>query len=163
MTSPEHAPGSDGADGALPPPIVAGLLTVATIVATVELERVLAGLGRPTGDAAAGVEDPHLGASIVLVDDPSAGRLALAEPTTEGRLAATLARHGEGPCGRYLAFPDAAPPDALDTFRARAADAGIAVSRVADGPFGPSILVLTGPVTGPHLIVAERRPVPSRS
>jgi len=163
VTTPDPSPGSDGPDVAPLHPIVARLETLATIVATVERERILAGLGRPAEEAARATDDPHLGAAVVLVDDPSAGRLAVAEPTTEGRLAATLARHGEGPCGRYLTFPEPAPPDALDAFRARAVAAGIALSRVENGPFGPSILVLTAPVTGPHLIVAERRPVPSRS
>jgi len=145
--------------------LVEGLVSEATIVATVDLERVLGGLGWAAEAVRAAVggarPDPHLGAAVVLVEDATEGRLAFAEPTTEGRLAATLARHGEGPCGRYLGFPQPASPDALDAFRRRAAAAGVAISPVEDGPFGPSVLLLTGSVTGPHLIVAERRPVPS--
>jgi hypothetical protein len=160
--------GSEG-DGAgrpeQPYDLVAGLVREATIVATVELERVLRDLGwaedAVRAAIAGAVPDLHLGAAVVLVDDATEGRLAFAEPTTEGRLAATLARHGEGPCGRYLGFPAPASPDALDAFRRRAAAGGVPISRVEDGPFGPSVLLLTGPVTGPHLIVAERRPVPS--
>jgi hypothetical protein len=157
----------DDDDGRPPPPhgLVDGLVSEATIVATVDLERALTDLGRTAAEvrtALAGARpDPHLGAIVVLVGDGADDRLALAEPTTEGRLAATLARHGEGPCGRYLGFPEPAPPDALDAFRRRAATNGVAISRVEDGPFGPSVLVLTGTVSGPHLIVAERRPVPS--
>jgi hypothetical protein len=143
--------------------LVAGLVPLATIVATVELERVLADLGQAASDAAGAAVDPLLGAAVVLVDDPAGGRLALAEPVTEGRLAATLARHGEGPCGRYLGLPASSPADALEAFRRRAATAGVAVSRVEAGPFGSSVLVLSGSVTGPHLIVADHRPVPSRS
>jgi hypothetical protein len=145
--------------------LVEGLVPEATIVATVDLERVLADLGWATDAVRAAVADaradPHLGAAVVLVQHATEGRLAFAEPTTEGRVAATLARHGEGQCGRYLGFPEPASPDALDAFRRRAAVAGVAISRVEDGPFGPSVLLLTGPITGPHLIVAERRPVPS--
>ncbi len=150
---------------AQPHGLVEGLVSEATIVATVDLERVLGGLGwaaEAVRAAVAGARpDPHLGAGVVLVEGATEGRLAFAEPTTEGRLAATLARHGEGPCGRYLGFPQPASPDALDAFRRRAAADGVAISRVEDGPFGPSVLLLTGSVTGPHLIVAERRPVPS--
>ena len=162
--------GSAGDDGegrpAPPHGLIDGLVSEATIVSTVDLERVLADRGWTAAEVRTAMAearpDPHLGAAVVLVEDATEGRLALAEPTTEGRLAATLARHGEGPCGRYLGFPDPAPPDALDAFRRRAAADGVAISRVENGPFGPSVLVLTGSVTGPHLIVAERRPVPSR-
>jgi hypothetical protein len=83
-------------------------------------------------------------------------RRAIAEPTTEGRLAATLARHGEGPAGRYVVLADG-----LDRARARATAAGIAVSRIEVGPFGPSMLVLNGPLSGPHLILCDPAAVPS--
>jgi hypothetical protein len=161
VISPPGGPaGDDHAASSASPAVVAGLVRLATIVATVELERALAGLGR---SAAAALDDPLLGAAVVLVDDPIAGRLAVAEPTTEGRLAATLARHGEGPCGQYLSLPDPPTADALDAFRRRATAEGVAISRVESGPFGPSVLVLSGPVTGPHLIVAGFRPLPSGS
>ena len=146
-------------------PIDDGLVTIARIVATVDLERALVELGDGAAEAAvvaaaaaAAVEDPLLGARVVLVEAAPDGAIALAEPTTEGRLAATLARHGEGVAGRYAALPAG---DDLAAFARRAAAVGVAVSRVVDGPFGPAVLVLTGPVSGPHLIVAERRPLPS--
>jgi hypothetical protein len=166
-TGRDGRPQPDGPEAARLPAIVSGLVPIATIVATVDLERVLADLERPVGEAATAVVDPHLGAAVVVVDGISAAgdagsHLALAEPTTEGRLAATLARHGEGACGHYLTFPESSPADALDAFRERAARAGLSLSRVEDGPFGRSVL-LTGPVDGPHVIVAERRPVPSRA
>jgi hypothetical protein len=131
---------------------------LAVIWATVDLERTLARLGIAVSGAAAGVgTDTLIGGHVVVapsvVDRP---RLAIAEPFTEGRLAATLARHGEGPAGRYVAVSDD-----LRQARTRAAEAGIAVSRVEDGPFGPSMLVLTGPVSGPHLILCEPVAVPS--
>ena len=136
---------------------------VAENLATVELERALAGLGVPEEETAARVAssvlDPLLGARVVILAPRSPGEplIALAEPSTEGRLAATLARHGEGPIGRYVAAPTT-----LADARARAAAARVPISRPADGPFGPEILVLDGPVTGPHLILCDPVAVPSR-
>jgi hypothetical protein len=134
--------------------------TVAEIWATVDLERALAQLRQGAlgvSDPRAVLEDPLLGARVLLLpSDPDGRRIALAEPSTEGRLAATLARHGEGRVGTYLA----APLD-LDVVRARAAAASIALSKPAIGPFGRSVLVLTGIVTGPHVILVERPAVPS--
>ena len=126
-----------------------GAVTVATLWATVDLGRTLADLGREASEL--GV-DTLLGARVVVVRSgpPGDPPLAVAEPTTEGRLAATLARHGEGPAGRYVAVADG-----LDRARSRAASSGVAVSRVEPGPFGPAILVLLAPVTGPHLILCE--------
>jgi len=135
-----------------------GAVTEAELWATVDLERTLAELGIE-GLAAAdhATPDPLLGANVLIVpagqDRP---RRAIAEPTTEGRLAATLARHGEGPAGRYVVVGDD-----LDRARARAIAAGIAVSRNEVGPFGPSMLVLIGPVSGPHLILCDPAAVPS--
>jgi GNAT superfamily N-acetyltransferase len=150
---------------------------VAEIWGTVDLERALAELragaavGTPDPDAVAipdpgaigtpdpgavdvadAIEDPLLGARVVVL--PAAGdgrRIAIAEPSTEGRLAAALARHGEGRLGSYLA-----PPAGLEAVRARAAAAMVALSRPASGPFGRSMLVLGGPVGGPSLILVER-------
>ena len=131
---------------------------LATIWATVDLERSVAEHGF---DAAAltAIGDPLLGARVVVLvlrsDEPRA--LAIAEPTTEGRLAATLARHGEGPAGRYLAVAGG-----LAAARAQATSVGIGLSRIEEGPFGPAMLVLTRAVTGPHLILCEGWAVPSR-
>ncbi|HEY8437477.1 MAG TPA: hypothetical protein VIK65_02585 [Candidatus Limnocylindrales bacterium] len=133
------------------------LSTVATIVGTVELDRALREHGQNAAAAAGAIADPHLGAAVVVVDAGGA-RLALAEPTTEGRLAASLARHDEGPLGEYVALR---PGDTLAAYRRRAAASGVAVSGVEPGPFGPSVLVLARPATGPHLIVVEARSIPS--
>jgi hypothetical protein len=146
--------------------------TLAEIWATVELERALADLGHtgPGGDDpwsrrdGAVLEDPLLGARVAVVATGDDGaRIAVAEPSTEGRLAATLARHGEGPAGRYVESPVR-----LEELRALAAAAGVTVSRAENGPFGPSVLVVAS-VTGPHLILvdpgrawADRAAVPSR-
>jgi hypothetical protein len=136
-----------------------GAVTEAEIWATVDLERTLAELGiegLAASAAAVARPDPLLGARVLIVPaGPDGPRRAFAEPTTEGRLAATLARHGEGPVGRYVVVGD------LDAARARATAAGIPVSRIEAGPFGPSMLVLIGPVSGPHLILCDPAAVPS--
>jgi hypothetical protein len=112
--------------------------------------------GAATGSASAelavtAVEDPHLGARVLVLPAAEDGApVALAEPSTEGRLAATLARHGEGPAGRYVLAPAG-----LDAVRTLAAAAGISISRPAIGPFGSSVLVLAGRVAGPHLILVD--------
>ena len=129
--------------------------------ATVELERAEVevaedwparhGLGVAHIDAAPG--DQLLGASSRLVrfgDGPtSAARdVVLLEPSTEGRLAAALARFGEGGVALYLIGDGGAP--------ARARRAGFVLSSEADGPLGPERLVVVGPRWGPFLLlVAE--------
>lgn len=133
-----------------------GVTLIAPILATVDLERALRDLGVPAPRCPPS-PDSLLGARIAVVDAPRAGRLAVAEPSTEGRLAAALARHGEGPVGRYVRTPVG-----LDEVRLRAAAAAIPLSRPAVGPFGRSVLVLGGPVTGPYLILVDPAAVPSR-
>jgi len=125
----------------------AGALTLATIWATVDVERTLADRGVEASELG---NDPFLGARVVVPAGGGEDPVAIAEPTTEGRLAATLARHGEGVVGRYVAVADG-----LAGAAARAADRRIAVTRIEAGPFGRSMLVLLGPVTGPHLILCE--------
>ena len=155
--------------------------TLAEIWATVDLERAMLGLdaagdpgpddpagaaplpiaaGAPAALAAGrlplGVADDLLGGRVVVVARD--GRtVALAEPTTEGRLAATLARHGEGPVGRYVR----APTD-LAGVRARAARRGISLSRVGSGPFGPSVLVLGERIGARLVVLVDPAAVPSR-
>lgn len=63
--------------------------------------------------------------------------LVLLEPATEGRLAATLARLGEGPAVVWLGT---APSDAT-------------LSAQRPGPFGFERLLLGGPVHGPHRLL----------
>ena len=129
--------------------------TLAILWATVDLDRALADLPPElrTAPRARPFGDPLLGALVVVVGaDPP---LAVAEPSTEGRLAATLARHGEGAVGRY-----AVAPAGLDEIARAAARVGAGVSRPALGPFGRSILVLT-PLGGRHLILVDPAAVPS--
>jgi hypothetical protein len=129
----------------------------AGIWATVELERALRERGLPAELAATAVADDLLGARVVLVESATPGaQLAIAEPSTEGRLAATLARHDEGPAGWYLAVSGS-----LDAIRAAASSAAIALSSVADGPFGDAVLVV-GPRHGPYAILVDAAAVPSR-
>ena len=82
-------------------------------------------------------EEPILGARGARLDeDPLV--IAL-EPTTEGRLAASLARFGPGPCGLYL--------------RPLVGASAIAASTARPGILGLTRLVLGGPVWGPQLML----------
>ena len=76
-----------------------------------------------------------------LVGPSAAVRLAILEPITEGRLAATLARHDEGPAVLWVA--GSPRPD-------------LGLSTPEDGPFGRERLVLGAPLGGRHLIIVER-------
>ncbi len=68
--------------------------------------------------------------------------VVLMEPTTEGRLAATLARHGEGWAAAWL--------------RAAPADSALGpLSAARPGPLGVERLILGGAVAGPHRLVVE--------
>jgi hypothetical protein len=138
---------------------------LADIVATVDLERALADL---RGDGVGGgqqlvtgrpdaVEDPLLGARVVVLTTEAGAQIALAEPSTEGRLAGTLARHGEGRAGAYWRVPVD-----LDVVRAAAAEAHVALSPAASGPFGRSVLVLGERFAARHAILVEPAAVPSR-
>ncbi|HET9457007.1 MAG TPA: hypothetical protein VFO78_06675 [Candidatus Limnocylindrales bacterium] len=127
---------------------------VARIWATVDLERSVAALGA-TGTTHL-PDDPHLGARVALVRPVGETPIAILEPSTEARLAAWLARHGEGPAGRYVTL---APEDATGLGGAAVGvPAGAALSIPADGPFGRSRLVLGGPPGTPFVVLVERRP-----
>jgi len=139
------------------------LRTIAEIASTVDLERALAEFRtrRATADPGVvdsldAVEDPLLGARVVVLTTDDGRSFAFAEPSTEGRLAGALARHGEANVGAYLEAPFG-----LDVVAARAAAAHVPLSRVETGPFGRSVLVLPGKLTGRHLILVERPAVPS--
>lgn len=138
-----HRPGRDAGPTAFGLPWATTL--VARIWATVELERAAADLGLVLERAA---DDPLLGAAVALARPSDEPWIALLEPSTEGRLAAWLARNGEGPAGAYLAV--AAGLDGL-----RRQPHGRVLTEVADGPFGPSVLVLGGPVGGAQLVLVE--------
>jgi len=109
--------------------------------ATVDLDRAASKLARDPGFSPAAFVDrtgsEALGASCRVADGVVPGGLSLAilEPATEGRLAATLARFGEGPTVVWYRTDEGVPSEA-STPRA--------------GPFGPEWLVSGAPVHGPH-------------
>lgn len=131
--------------------------------ATVELDRAEAELEpwldpvTAARDATDGTPEPHLGGRTRVRRSPGlpGEALVLAEPVAEGRLAASLARDGEGPCALYLE-----PAEGLSAWRTAAATRGIVTSAVRPGPLGPSVL-LPGASSGPHLIVVDRPPASS--
>ena len=123
--------------------------------ATVDLDRAAAEMRDPFdvgGGFAASRSDELLGATC-RIGRRSSGSLTLVllEPCREGRLAATLARHGEGPAAAWLSVPTM---ELAEVARVTSA-ARLLVSRPGDGPFGPEILLLGGPVAGPHLLLAS--------
>ena len=135
--------------------------------ATVELERAAeemdaafhrAGMPKPSWTPAE--RDELLGAAAWASrewwptwGDEEPPAIVLLEPDTEGRLAAALARSGEGVATIYLATGDlGAPP--VD--RARVGTAGA-------GPLGSGRLVLARPTWGPHVVVLDRPRSPTPS
>ena len=109
--------------------------------ATVDLDRAASELARDLGFSAEAFEETIgsqvLGARCRVAAGALGDGLSLAilEPATEGRLAATLARLGEGPAvAWYLTHEDGA--------------AGALTLRV--GPFGVERLVAGDPIHGPH-------------
>jgi hypothetical protein len=125
--------------------------------ATVELERAAAqfdDLIHNTGTDAPGwsrpVRDDLLGATAWMREgyEPA---LLLLEPDTEGRLAASLTRFGEGIAAVYLALTERSSA-AIDTAN---------LGSPALGPLGPERLLLNGPAWGPHVLVLESTPDPA--
>lgn len=113
--------------------------------ATVELDRAARELGPSLGVTFTDVRgSEHLGCacrrSASAIDGVD---VLLLEPTTEGRLAATLARHGEGWAAVWL--PDHVVMAPADPVR----------SASRPGPLGPERLVLGGTVSGPHRLLVE--------
>jgi hypothetical protein len=111
--------------------------------ATVELDRAAAELA-PIGAFTAAVRDENLGAAArrTSIDGRAGSAAILLEPDTEGRLAAALARFGEGVRVVYLGPLDRADVD--DT-------PNLGPSR--PGPLGPARLVIGRPSWGPHVLV----------
>lgn len=108
--------------------------------ATVDAERALpavaAALGLAPGVFRPATGDESLGASAhVARVGPIA--VALLEPATEGRVAAALARSGEGPCAIYVASTSAAATQ--------------------PGPLGPAILAMADRRWGPFVVAVRRR------
>lgn len=121
--------------------------------ATVDAERAAGQLrtvlGLPLLEAVALPAEGVLGARCLrLESEEDAPAIVLLEPTREGRLAAALARRGEGVAVAWVA------PGLDDTrLLARANLGGLVLSPVGRGPFGTERLVLGGPAWGPHLVL----------
>jgi len=121
-------------------------------------------------------DDVLLGARCrgIRTDLPNLPMVILVEPSTEGRLAASLARYGEGPAAAWVVAAGATEvtvvrgtPDLPSTLGAGGIGApGLpgAVSPAArrstaePGPLGPEILLLDGAVAGPHRLLVLVRP-----
>jgi len=110
---------------------------------------------RIESDAGFGAFDPaprddHLGARAAVhrPGDASGEPIeVLLEPDTEGRLAASLARHGEGFAAIWFGQPsgqDVPPPAGFGP--------------LADGPLGPARLMLGGPPWGLSVLLLESDP-----
>ena len=135
---------------------LAGARPIAVGWATVELDRAAAELAEAFG-LDVGVFRPvarsmALGSSCltargVLADG---GSLTLLEPDTEGRLAASLARLGEGPVVAWLQTGEMAA--AMVALRV----AGFTMSTQREGPFGPERLIVDGAIYGPHSLLVSR-------
>lgn len=145
---------------------LAGVRPVAVGWATVELERaereLCAALGLSADDFDPAASSIALGARCRIAPGVLGDALALAllEPETEGRLAATLARLGEGPAVVWLVAEGREARDAVaatDEAWATLRSSGVITAAVRPGPLGPERLVLGGPIHGPHhLLVALR-------
>lgn len=123
--------------------------------ATVELDRAARELGAafsvPAARFVPAVTSESLGASARIATGalPGGPAIVLLEPSTEGRLAASLARYGEGPVAIWVAVSDV--PTAVDAIR----ETGVPVSVEHDGPIGKERLLLDGGIHGPHRLIVE--------
>lgn len=124
------------------------LVLVALGLATVDTERFAHERGWRIAPAP---PDTILGAAVSGVE--GAADLALLEPATEGRIAASLARWGEGPAVLYLWTAD------VTAARIAISGRGGRATAISAGPFGRAFAVVVGPVWGPHLVVVEREAV----
>jgi hypothetical protein len=130
-------------------PQLAGFPIVALGWATVDLDAVRA---RIEADSAQGLfetarRDEHLGGRVAVHrPGPASGEPieVLLEPDTEGRLAASLARHGEGFTAIWFARRAGASDELPDGF-----------GPPGDGPLGPARLLLGGPPWGLSVLLLE--------
>ena len=147
----------------LDPAALAAPRLVALGWATVDLER--AAEAWPALRWRGVPRDTLVGARGLLGDPEVAGegkdrwrpghRLLLLEPDTEGRIAATLARHGEGPAALYVGLS----PGSIAGSRARLAPLGVRLVQGA-GPFGPEIALAGPPASGPTVVLLR---IPGRA
>lgn len=125
----------DGELASVPDALAVGWATVDLERATVELADAL---GIEADRFQTAPDSQALGARCLVAHDVLRdGRpLAILEPATEGRLAASLARLGEGPAAIWIV-----------------ASTSSRLGAPTDGPFGPERLVLDGPAHGPHRLL----------
>ena len=126
--------------------------------ATVELDRAADELGmwlgrgaRPGRAGRASTRCSARGARLRDAGGLPGDAVLLLEPSTEGRLAASLARDGEGPAALYLRPAAGLVPGLAARPRPRR-DAQRPAHRAARR----LRLVAGGPVTGPHLVIIDR-------
>lgn len=132
---------------------VSGARPIAIGWATVELDRAAADLGAAFGLKPESFEPAPRSAALGCACRVAIGilahgaSLALLEPDTEGRLAASLARLGEGPTVAWLLAEE--PATAADALR----KAGFTASTGRDGPFGLERVILDGTAHGPYRLL----------
>ncbi|HJW21613.1 MAG TPA: hypothetical protein VJ506_04200 [Candidatus Limnocylindrales bacterium] len=112
--------------------------------ATVDIERAIGPVLRATATS----RDELLGAFAAVVNVDPGSRVVLLEPSTEGPLAAALARHGEGWVAAYL-LPMGG--SATGELHAR----GFRLSAAGPGPFGTQRRVVVGRRDGPFILVVD--------
>jgi hypothetical protein len=140
---------ASGPHDAVPHAVAVGWTTVELARAEASLLEAAAGtIGRfveAPGDALIGANVRV--ATLRLAALPTVRRLALLEPSTEGRLTASLARLGEGPAVVWLAGAATASSTPVPGASARGA-----------GPFGPERLLLDGVRDGRLVLVTDDAP-----
>jgi len=141
-------PGGRDAEGLEAAPAATRLLAVG--VAAVDLERPGATFPLPVSALPA---DDLLGARVAATGVP---RTIILEPATEGRLAAGLARHGEGPAALYLEVV----PGALAAISVRLVALGER-PRAGNGPFGAQLLASRRHPSGPYVLLVDRAAPPA--
>ena len=123
--------------------------------ATVELDRAEATLtmeaGLEPGVARSAPDDEVLGA-VARRLDLSDGSLLILEPRTEGRLAAALARHGEGPVAAYVVGGAQRAAGSPDPALGDASEPGPLLPPLGDPFGGRSRLVRPALAWGPFLL-----------
>jgi len=102
-------------------------------------------------------DDLLLGARCRLIRTgvPGVAIVLLLEPFTEGRLAAILARHGEGPAAIWLLE---GPTSTSVAIAAAASEPVMPRSSSAQGPFGTEVLLRDGARAGPYRILIVAAP-----